>query len=294
MLDSLATVDPLESFTTTARFNGVQMGSRIVPVPGAVHGGDWCDAFPVNGDVIALSIGDVCGHGVEKFESMVAVRQSIRSAALKGLDPAQTLAEANRFLWGSAPGEIATAIFALLDTRRRSLVYANAGHPPPLVAGPFGALFLEYPATDLPLGIDREFMATTHEVSLSAGTLLVLYTDGVSESRRDSVQGSRRLCAAARFARDSAELPTATTIAEMTIPIGSNFDDAAILTVRTPSFPIVRNRRKNGFAYGAQMGFANAGLAAIRTRSTGAHADRARLRFARTNAVPVNVGVFFG
>src|SRR5271168_3986555 len=96
MLDLIATDDLLELGTTTARFNGVQVSSRIIPAAGSKQGGDWCDAFVLSDDVLAFSIGDVCGHGAGKFDAMVTIRQASRNAALRGLDPAQTLAEVNR------------------------------------------------------------------------------------------------------------------------------------------------------------------------------------------------------
>jgi serine phosphatase RsbU (regulator of sigma subunit) len=248
MLDPIAAVSTQEPSLT--RFNGLEISSRIIPAAGAPRGGDWCDAFAVDDDVLAISIGDVCGHGVEKFDAMVAMRQAIRDAALRNLDPAQTLAHVNRFLYEHDPGEIVTAIVGFMDTRRRSLIYANAGHPPPIVAGPHGASFLEWADADVPLGIEPHLMPAIREAGLPASTLVVFYTDGVSESRRDLVQGANQLCAAAKFARDFPELPSAGTIEAMTLS-ARNFDDAAILTVRTPLFPIIRSRRAKRYAAGA-------------------------------------------
>jgi serine phosphatase RsbU (regulator of sigma subunit) len=253
MLDPFATDDPLEPTTTVARFNGVKISSRIIPAAGALRGGDWCDAFAVTDDVLAISIGDVCGHGDAKFDSMVAIRQAIRNAALRGLDPAKTFAEVNQCMYRHDPGEIATAIFALFDTRQRSMVFANAGHPPLLLAGSHGILFLEYPEPDLPFGIDPDFKPTTHQVSIPAATLIVFYTDGVSESGRDLEQGTIQLCAAAKFVHEFPELPSAATIEAMTLPTGSNFDDAAILTLRTPFLPVIRKRHKKGYTHGAHL-----------------------------------------
>lgn len=231
-----------EPTTTSSRFNGVRLSTRIVPAAGAARGGDWCESFQISADVIAISIGDVCGHGVEKFEVMVAVRQAIRDAALLGSDPAQTLAKANRFLHEYDPNETATAIFALLDTRRRAMAYANAGHPPPLMLGPCGTLFLEFPSADVPLGVERAFFPATRVVNAPASTLFVFYTDGISERERDSIRGAMKLRAAGTFARDFPELPAATTIDAMT-KTASNFDDLAILTARMPKFPMLRRRQ---------------------------------------------------
>jgi serine phosphatase RsbU (regulator of sigma subunit) len=251
MFDPIENDDSLESSGALIRFNGVEVSSRIIPAAGAKRGGDWCDAFAVTDDVVGISIGDVCGHGDLKFDSMVAIRQAIRTIALRGLDPAQTLAEVNRFLCRHDPSEIATGIFALLDTRKRSMTFANAGHPPLLVADAHGALFLDYAEHDLPLGIDPDFMPVAHAVRLPEAALIVFYTDGVTENGRDSVQGSMRLVAAAKFVLAFPELPSATTIEAMTLSTGSNFDDAAILTMRLRSLPVFRNTRSKDHPRGA-------------------------------------------
>jgi serine phosphatase RsbU (regulator of sigma subunit) len=222
--------------------NGVQVSSRLIPAAGAARGGDWCEAFPASPDVIAFSIGVVCGRGVEKYEAMVAMRQAIRDAALRGLDPAQTLIHASHALRSYDPQETASAIYGLLDTRRRSMAFANAGHPPPLMLGPCGTLFLEYSEADLPLGIDPDSVPNVHIVNAPAATLFVFYTDGISESGRDAVQGAIKIRAAATFAYDFAELPTATTI-EALMLTESTFDDVAILTARTPLVPMLRRSK---------------------------------------------------
>lgn len=249
MLDAHSAGREREPFKAGFRFNGVQVGTRVIPAAGATRGGDWCEAFPIGDDVIALSIGDVCGHGAEKFETMAAMRQAIREACLRGLGPAATLAEANRFLAWYEPGEIATAVFGLLDTRRRTLVYANAGHPAPLMVGTFGSRFLEKPVADLPLGVIGDLCPVQHSVGVPAATLLVFYTDGVSESGRDALNGIQRLRNAAKFAHTFPELPSASTIDALMLP-PSNFDDAAILTVRTPHVPGLRTIGKKAVERG--------------------------------------------
>jgi serine phosphatase RsbU (regulator of sigma subunit) len=196
-------------------------------------GGDWCEAFVLARDVVALSIGDVCGHGPEKFTAMIALRQAIRDAAWLGLDPAQTLSAANAFLRRYDPDENATAVFALLNTRRRSLAFANAGHPPPLMAGALGALFLAYAQTDLPLGIAAEIVPDLHVVNVPASTLLVFYTDGVSERGQKPIQGEAQLRDAAMFAYQASHLLSAAVIERQMFLTGSNLDDAAILTAWT-------------------------------------------------------------
>src|ERR1700679_4213056 len=200
MIDPIETREVSDPATTSEAFHGVRLSTRIMPAALAAKGGDWCEAFVVSRDVVALSIGDVCGHGAGKAATMTALRQAIRDAAWLGLNPAQTLSAANAFLRRYDSEENATAIFALLDTSRRSLIFANAVHPPPLMARPLGAVFLQFPQADLPLGIVAEIVPALHTVSVPAATLLVLYTDGVSEHGCKPIQGEAELRDAALFA----------------------------------------------------------------------------------------------
>lgn len=239
MLESIDTPES-EPLTTSSVLNGVRLSTRIMPAVRGAQGGDWCEAFVVSEDVIALSIGDVCGHGSEKFDAMVAIREAIRDAVAYGMNPAQALAEANRFLRLYDPEEYATAILGFLNTRQRSLVFANAGHPAPLMTSAIGSVFLAFPATDPPLGIMNRMVPALHRISVPAATLLVFYTDGVSEHERNPLQGEAELRDAATFAYEFSNLASAATIEKQMFLTGSNMDDAAILTARTPLSPIVR------------------------------------------------------
>ena len=206
-----------------------------MPAGRAPRGGDWCEAFAASEHVVALSIGDVCGHGDEKYATMVAVRQTIRDAAGAGLDPAQILAEAHRFLRAFDRDEYATALFALLDTRERTLTFANAGHPPPLMTALHESMFLEYSGADLPLGIEDSYLPVLRVVRVPVSSLLVLYTDGVTEHKRKPLQGAAELRAAAIFAVNFSLLPTADVIEKQMFLTGPNHDDAAILVAWTPA-----------------------------------------------------------
>ncbi|MGZ3510199.1 MAG: PP2C family protein-serine/threonine phosphatase [Vulcanimicrobiaceae bacterium] len=234
LIDHIEPVGPTEVTSTSSVFNGVWLSTRVTPAQHAAAGGDWCETFVLSEDIIALSIGDICGHGPEQFAAMVIIRQAVRDAAVRGLDPAQTLAETNRFVCDLDPQLHATASFALLDIRRGMVTFANAGHPPPLMVGPSGSRFLTYPVSDLPLGIETVLLPALRVASAPAQTLLVLYTDGVTEHERQPLRGEAQLRNAATLAYRDSAFPNAFAIEERMSLTGSNQDDASILTAWMP------------------------------------------------------------
>jgi serine phosphatase RsbU (regulator of sigma subunit) len=234
-----ARVDPYaarEIESTSATYNGVMVTTRTIPAEQAPRGGDWCDAFLLSDDILALSIGDVCGRGSEAFERMLAVRQAVRDAAHRGLDPARTLLEASKLLGKGGADTFATAIFALLDSARRTVTLANAGHPAPFMVSPGEARFLELPAKDLPLGVEPGLPPAVQVVEVSTDVLLVFYTNGVTERERDVLRGATHLRDAVLFAYGNPDLPSASVIERQMNMLTSNRDDAAILTARVSSF----------------------------------------------------------
>ena len=230
---------------STSVVNGVRLSTCMMPAMGAARGGDWADAFAVNEDVIALSIGDICGHGVQSITAMVATREAIRSAALAGLGPSQVLVEVNRFFCRRYRDTYSTALLAMFNIRKQTLSFANAGHPPLLIAGPAGTAFLEFPDSDLPLGITPDLEPKLRLISVPASTLLVLYTDGVTEHERQSLLGGAELRDAASTAYRSAASVPASVIEQQMLLANSNRDDIAIVTAQTPAASAMRNRRED-------------------------------------------------
>jgi len=236
MIEQASEREADEPSATDFVLGDVALSSRIMPVHTQRLGGDWCEAFPVSRDQIGLSIGDVCGHGESKYRAMAAIRRSIRDAALRGSDPAHVLTVANRFLREYDLTELATAIFAFLNIRSQTLVYANAGHPVPLLVGPAGSLYFEARSPDLPLGCEAEAVPRIYTVPLPPGSLLVLYTDGVTEHQRRPLEGVEQLRKAALRAYATATRSAAVSIERSMRLSADNCDDAAILTARTSSY----------------------------------------------------------
>jgi serine phosphatase RsbU (regulator of sigma subunit) len=227
---------PLESFEPTASnriINGARVSTWVMPVSGATRGSDWCEAFALSEDLTVLSIGDVCGHGDRKYATMAAIRQAIRDAAHEGLGPARILCAANAFLMRYDPQEYATATVAVLSRRLGCIALANAGHPPPLLARAGRASYLEYPVADLPLGVEDVLMPVQRSIQIPPESLIVLYTDGVTEHERQPLLGAVQLYDATLAAYASAAEPTAVLIEARMLFAPTLRDDAAILAAWT-------------------------------------------------------------
>lgn len=198
----------------------------------ALVGGDWYDAFRLSDGRIVISVGDVAGSGLEASVTMGAVRQAIRGAAQIYPDPASVLDAADRALRSEQPDRIVTAFVGVLDVLTSTLAYASAGHPAPLLRRDDGVI-VQLDAKDLPLGMRSEYFrpsGTQAVVTLPARSLLVLYTDGLTEATRDVLEGERTLHdALLTSAVFNADHP-ASAIRDAVLTSAN--DDVAILAIR--------------------------------------------------------------
>jgi anti-sigma regulatory factor (Ser/Thr protein kinase) len=158
-------------------------------------GGDWYDAFRLPDGRTIVSIGDVTGKGLSASIVMAKVRQAIRVAAQVQVAPGAILDAADRALTLEYPNAVVTAFVGVFDDIESVLVYANAGHPSPLVRDAAGTI-TELRAEGLPLGMRLGSGVPRGEdrhIALESGTMVVLYTDGLIESTHDYGEGERRL-----------------------------------------------------------------------------------------------------
>ena len=192
-------------------------------------GGDWYDAFELPDGRILFSIGDVAGHGIEAAVIMSRARQAIISGALHEHDPAVVLSKANQTLMLQEP-KMVTAICGYIDPKTLEIRYATAGHPPPILAFPHSEpYFLEHDG--MPLGIFANVHYTSFTAHAQQGALLVLYTDGVIEHKRDLIDGERRLLAAARAVVTEGASDPASSVRQAIFADKAPDDDVAIMTV---------------------------------------------------------------
>src|SRR5262249_6892630 len=145
---------------------------------------------------VALSVGDVVGHGIEAAATMGEVRHAIRTAVLEGHDPGSALAVASKVLQLRGDKGMATAVGGAPGFPRQTVTYAAAGHPAPIIATNGNIEMLE--SGGPPLGLLEQLAAPPARASLPPGALLVLYTDGLIEYGRDYVRGEAELLSAVR------------------------------------------------------------------------------------------------
>jgi PAS domain S-box-containing protein len=203
------------------RFDAVYVPAEDV----ARVGGDWYDAFEFPNGTIMFSIGDVAGHGLEAAVTMANIRQTIFGASIDAHDPSEALAKVNSVVCLQR-SIVASAIVGFIRGSR--VTYCSAGHPPVVFANAQGARFL--PHGGMTLGIDSKPVFRTHELNATPGTLLVLYTDGLTEARRKIDEDEARLldvCSrAARNGMRAADIHNA-VLGDYKSP-----DDTAIMTLR--------------------------------------------------------------
>ncbi|MEU9290666.1 SpoIIE family protein phosphatase [Streptomyces sp. NPDC048275] len=165
---------------------GLQVASRYLPAQAAYEiGGDWYDVLPLGGDKTALVVGDVMGSGIDAAAAMGRLRTA--TAAFAGLDlgPTRVLEQLDAITSGLDP-YIATCLYGAYDPHDGACHIANAGHlPPVLVPGGNRPRLLDLP-TGTPLGVGGILFETT-TLHLAPGDQLVLYTDGLVETRHQPI-----------------------------------------------------------------------------------------------------------
>ncbi|MBQ9457920.1 MAG: SpoIIE family protein phosphatase [Bacilli bacterium] len=146
-------------------------------------GGDLYDYVDIDEDHVAVLIGDVSGKGVPAAMFMMKTITSFRDFATSGKTPSEILREINSSISkGNKAGMFVTAFLAILDKRNGKIVYANAGHNPPIVGSDFNYRYLKCNA-GLLLGCFPQCYVKDEEITLQAGESITLYTDGITEAR---------------------------------------------------------------------------------------------------------------
>ncbi|MFD8892706.1 PP2C family protein-serine/threonine phosphatase [Streptomyces sp. NPDC059566] len=190
---------------------GLQLAVHYAPAdPTAPTGGDLYDWFILPDGTLHITVVDAVGHGVRSTRSALNVTHAVRTLALEGHPLQSILARTHDILMPFDPKLMATVLLVRLDPASGEMQIANGSHPPALLVRADGsAQYLQVRGR----GIGFPFPGSDDVLSmpLAPGDLLLLYTDGLTESRKDLLEGEIRLVQAAQTHahRTVAEIPSA-------------------------------------------------------------------------------------
>jgi serine phosphatase RsbU (regulator of sigma subunit) len=214
-------------------FAGLQLAVRYQSAMQTLTmGGDWYDTIPLDVRRVALVVGDVAGHGVPAVAEMIELRSAIH-ALLRAAHPLDdVLAIADGVLTADGRTRIATVLVAVFDSETHRVEYVSAGHPPPLLRDPDGAVEVLMDGRRTVLGVPPREACRIASRPFAPGCTFVAYTDGLVERRNeDLLESIDRL--ARRFepaATDGERL--ADSILLEHAPSDAVDDDVALVIVR--------------------------------------------------------------
>jgi serine phosphatase RsbU (regulator of sigma subunit) len=200
--------------------------------------GDFYDIFPLTNGRWGIVMGDVADKGTAAALYMAMVHSLILSEGMRHNSPATVLREVNRIIFRQSPSGIFTTVFlGLLDPSKGELIYANAGHNPPIVRRSDGEI-QGLDRTGHSVGVIKNMKIKESSITLMSADVLVLYTDGITESSSPRFEGEDyghdRLVSAVRTAPRTASEILANIETELREFVGETpRDDDVTLLVLT-------------------------------------------------------------
>ncbi len=224
----------------------VELAARFRPAGDELEvGGDFYDVFAADDGSWTLVIGDVSGKGAEAAAVTALARHTLRAASLLMSDPPAVLELLNRALAADPTTNFCTVFCARVRPDRGGLVcrFANGGHVPPLILRRDGTVEEVEGGRGPMAGPFSDAEYTEGTLRLEPGDLLLMYTDGITEVRRDDVAtGERalRTTLSASAGRSAEEVLEAVERTAVELLGGRSRDDMALLGVR-PTPPVQDN-----------------------------------------------------
>jgi serine phosphatase RsbU (regulator of sigma subunit)/FixJ family two-component response regulator len=152
-------------------------------LPSRAVSGDFFDVFLLETGDLALCIADVAGKGTPAALLMSNLQAALKSFAPGAAGPGELCSKINRLIWGNVvPGKFITCFYGILDASCRKLTFTNAGHNHPIVVREDGSYFRLVEGGAV-LGVFEEWPYLEGEANLLAGDRVVLFTDGITETR---------------------------------------------------------------------------------------------------------------
>jgi sigma-B regulation protein RsbU (phosphoserine phosphatase) len=224
---------------------------EILPVPGlniagayrpagdgSEVGGDFYDVFQTGHDTWGVVLGDVCGKGAEAAALTSLARYTVRAEAVHASRPRDVLTRLHSTLLQYHPDQFCTAVYVVLDggPDRSRMTVSTGGHDLPLRIAANGHLDVIGSAGSI-LGMIEASTLSDTTVPLAPGDVVVLYTDGVTEARRNGeFFGEERLRATIHevAAKEAQDIADAIVTAALDFQGGDAKDDIAVVVIKVP------------------------------------------------------------
>jgi hypothetical protein len=159
----------------------IDIAARYVPM--STVAGDFYDIQAKDETGVGILIADVSGHGIGAALIGSMLKICFASQAPHIEDPAHILTEINRVLHGKIENSFVTACAIFIDFKKGVLRYSIAGHPPPILRRASCSESIRLTHAGILLGPFPDFVYENEELGLTKGDRLVLYTDGLTETK---------------------------------------------------------------------------------------------------------------
>ena len=157
-------------------------------LPALNVGGDYYDFIRLNEHRLAIGLGDVSGKGLAAALVMANLQATIRGQSFFDGKANECLERANKLLFDSTDSKTFVSLFyGILDTKKNTLCYANAGQNTPLIFSP-GKKPLPLKTHGLALGLQDDVSYQNDEIPINPGDRLLIYSDGISEAMNERME----------------------------------------------------------------------------------------------------------
>jgi serine phosphatase RsbU (regulator of sigma subunit)/PAS domain-containing protein len=170
---------------------------RLPSATSTLIGGDWYDVLELTDDTL-LSVGDLTGHGVAVTSGMATLLGAVRGMAMAGTQPGQLMSWLNQLLDATVQQALGSAVCCRYRPETRTLTWARAGHPAPLLFRDGTGRTLNAPDGVL-LGATSGAVYAQAEERLKVGDVILLHTDGLVPGHPGADSAHRLLDLAPRF-----------------------------------------------------------------------------------------------
>jgi serine phosphatase RsbU (regulator of sigma subunit) len=170
----------------TPKINGIDISARFIPMSSVA--GDFYDFIRVDEKRVGILVADVSGHGLPAALIASMLQVALAAQVVHASDPGRVLAGLHQALCGKFKHHFVTAVYVFVDTEKKFMRFAGAGHPPLLLWSDSTQSASELLENGLPLGLFPDASYSIGQIHVEAGDKVVLYTDGIIETESPSQQ----------------------------------------------------------------------------------------------------------